>query len=628
MIFLNVENISKAYSDKKLFENISFGINEGDKIGLIGVNGTGKTTLLKILSGLENEDEGRIIKTNNVNIEYLPQDMDIDGEISILEQVFKGNSANMKVLRDYQKAIYDETSSKDLIIELTEEMDRINCWDLESDAKNILTKLGITDFQKKMNKLSGGEKKRVMLASALINKSELLILDEPTNHLDNDTIDWLEEFLKNRKGALMMITHDRYFLDKVTNKILELEGGDLYSYEGNYSYYLEKKMEREDSILASERKRQSIYRKELAWIKRGAKARSTKQKARIDRFNELENSELNLNKEEVNMDFGTSRLGKKIIEIKNITKFFGDFKVIDNFTYTVLRDDRVGILGKNGMGKSTLFKLILGQLPLDKGSIEIGETVNIGFFSQGGEDLDLGKRAIEYIKEAGEYVTTKDGTKISAAQMMETFLFSKELQWTPISKLSGGEKRRLHLLRVLMKEPNVLLLDEPTNDLDIQTLTILEEYIENFKGAVIIISHDRYLLDKLVDKVFVYEGNGQIKEYTGNYSYFKESRLADKNSKGLTRKEKEVKSPKEKREKPLKLTYSEKIEWEKISGEIEALENKLIEIEKKMERNARDYSKLEELIVEKDELENNLEKQMDRWFYLSEKVEKIEKQGK
>ena len=619
MILLNIENISKAYTDRLLIDDISFGIYEGDKIGLIGVNGTGKTTLLKVLAGVEVPDSGRIIRSNNVNIEYLPQNIDIDPNAKVMEQVFKGSSENMQILRRYQKAISNPNTSKEEIISLSQEMDLKGGWELESEAKNVLTQLGINDFSEKMENLSGGQRKRVVLASALINPSDLLILDEPTNHLDNETINWLEEYLSNRKGALLMITHDRYFLDRVVSKIIELDKGKLYSYQGNYGYYLEKKMERENIELASERKRQSIYKKELAWMKQGAKARSTKQKARIQRFHELEANELDLNNEELEIAIGTSRLGRKVIEINNISKAYDNNELIEDFTYTLLRDDRVGILGPNGMGKSTLLKIISGRLDPDKGTVEIGETVKLGVFEQETSGLDNEQRAIDYIKDGGEFVRTINGDKITASMMMEKFMFPKDLQWTPIGKLSGGEKRRLHLLRVLMESPNVLLLDEPTNDLDIQTLTILEDYLEDFPGAVIIVSHDRYLLDKIVEKVFVFEGNGEIVQYTGNYAYFKEIQKSKEIIEKVPKKEKTSRT-----KKSLKLSFNEQREWDTIDEVIADLENKIDSINKEIQASSTDYVKLEELIIGKESLEEDLEDKMERWVYLSELVEQIE----
>ena len=622
MILLNIENISKQYTERLLLDNISFGINQGDKIGLIGINGTGKTTLLKLLTNIEEPDFGRIIMANNINIEYLAQNINVDPTSKVIEQVFKGTSENMKVIRKYEEAINNPKTSKDEIIHLSVEMDSINGWELESEAKSVLTQLGIHNFNEVMDNLSGGQKKKVMLASALINPSDLLILDEPTNHLDNETIDWLEDYLLNRKGALLMITHDRYFLDRIVNKIIELDKGSLHTYEGNYSYFLERKMEREDILMGEENKRKALYKKELAWMKQGAKARSTKQKARIDRFHKLEDSALDLSSDKIDISVGTSRLGRKIIEINNISKSFDGIKLIDNFSYTILRDDRVGILGANGLGKSTLLNIISGQLDPDTGNVDIGETVKLGVFSQETAHLDDKQRGIDYIKEGGEFVTTSDGSKITAGQMMERFMFPKDLQWNPIGKLSGGEKRRLHLLRVLMESPNVLLLDEPTNDLDIQTLAILEDYIEEFEGAVIIISHDRYLLDKIVEKVFVFEGQGKIRQYTGNYQYFKSQKQEEQEIEEETvKKEKKRISTR-----ALKFTFNEQREWDSIDHDIMELESKIEEIHIEIDKSATDYTKLEQLLEEKEKIGKQLEDKMERWIYLTELEEEIENQ--
>ena len=623
MILLNIEGVSKAYTDKTLMDDISFSIHEGDKIGLIGVNGTGKTTLLKLISGIEQPDSGRIIKSRDINIEYMPQNVEFNSDSTILDEVFKGNSENMKVLRDYQRAISKADTPKEEIISLSSKMDLVGGWELESEAKTVLSKLGVEDFNQRIENLSGGEKRRISLASSLINQSDILILDEPTNHLDNKTIEWLEEYLKNKKGALIMVTHDRYFLDRISKKIVELDGSKLYSYEGNYSYFLEKKAERVMSNMATEEKRQNLYRNELKWIRRGVRARGTKQKARLQRFEDIKSSKVDFTDEKVDIDVGVSRLGKKIIEIKDISKSFGSNKLIEDFTYTVLRDDRIGILGDNGIGKSTLLRIIEGKIKPDKGTIETGETINLGVFRQEVDDFDGGIRAIEYIKKSGEFIATRDGETISASQMMEKFLFDKDLQYAPIEKLSGGERRRLYLLKVLMKAPNVLLLDEPTNDLDIETLTILEDYIENFNGAVIIVSHDRYLLDKIAEKVFVFEGNGLIRQFTGNYSYFKEAEEEKERQKQQGQERSKVEIEKEK-PKATKFSYNEKREWESIDGDIEELENKIKEIDKNLVTHASDYTKLEELIQEKDKVEARLEEKMERWVVLSEKLEEFE----
>ncbi|KYH28273.1 MULTISPECIES: ABC-F family ATP-binding cassette domain-containing protein [Clostridium] len=629
MNLLSAEGISKSYSERKLFNNINLGINEGDKIGVIGINGTGKSTLLKVIAGVEESDSGRIIKGNSVRIEYLAQNPYFDPEASVLEQVFKGNSPIMKVIREYEEAVENPETSSGKLMKLMHNMDALNAWSLENEAKSVLTQLGITEFKAKVGTLSGGQRKRIALASALINPSDLLILDEPTNHLDNDTIDWLEQYLNKRKGALLMITHDRYFLDRVVNEIIELDKGNLYTYKGNYSTFLEKKLERESIEATNEKKRQSLLKKELAWIKRGAKARTTKQKARIERFEKLSQQEVNISNEKIDISVGSSRLGKKVIELRHINKAFGDKKLIDDFSYIVLRNDRVGIIGPNGMGKSTLINILSGRIEPDNGEIEIGETVKIGLYSQEASNMNESLRVIEYIKEAAEFLTTADGDKITASQMLERFLFPPSAQWTPISKLSGGEKRRLYLLRVLMEAPNVLLLDEPTNDLDTETLTILEDYLENFQGAVITVSHDRYFLDRMAEKIFAFEGNGKIVQYTGNYSEFKESVTSsnvqkedkdnNKNSKNVNKNNSE-----RKKERALKFSYKEQKEYEEIDSVIASLEEKIEELENKINEASSDYGMLQDLLKEKEEVEKELEEKMERWVYLNELAEKIE----
>ncbi|MDF2893116.1 MAG: transporter related protein [Clostridia bacterium] len=600
MNLLSIENISKSYSEKPLLENISLGINEGDKIGVIGVNGVGKSTLLKIIAGAEQADTGRLIKGNDVTIEYLPQNPYFDAEATVLEQVFKGESALMKLIRDYEKAIQDPHTLSDKLI--------------------------ITDFEAKTGTLSGGQRKRIALASALISPSDLLILDEPTNHLDNSTIDWLEEYLNKRKGALLMITHDRYFLDRVVNEIIELDRGSLYLYKGNYNDFIEKKLERDERDAAIEKKRQGLLKKELEWIKKGAKARTTKQKARIDRFEKLSEKNVDIDDSKLEISVASSRLGKKVIEIEHISKSYGEKTLIDDFSYIVLRNDRVGIIGPNGSGKSTLINMIAGRLQPDSGDLDIGETVKIGLFSQESYHMDESLRVIEYIKEGAELLTTAEGEKITASQMLEKFLFEPSAQWTPISKLSGGEKRRLHLLRVLMEAPNVLLLDEPTNDIDIETLTILEDYIEYFPGAVIAVSHDRYFLDKMADKIFSFEGNGRIVQYTGNYTDFRlnvsEQEREIQNKEGKKESREVSERPKER---ALKFTFKEQREYEQIDAVIAELEEKIQEVEGKIGTAAADYVLLQQLMAEKEELENQLEQQMERWIYLNDLAEKIEK---
>lgn len=633
MNLLTLENISKSYSEKKLIENISLGINDGEKIGLIGVNGTGKSTLLKIIAGVEEYDSGNIIKTNGIRIEYLPQNPEYNEDDTVLDQVFNGTSEELKLISQYQKVLEelnsnysDELNRK--LLSLQEKIDTLNLWDLESEAKSILTKLGINDFNKKIGELSGGQRKRVSLASALITPCELLILDEPTNHLDNDTIDWLEEYINARKGSLLMITHDRYFLDRVTNRIIELDKGRLFSYEGNYSTFLERKSERLTLETSLEDKRQNLIRKELAWVRRGARARSTKQKARLQRFDELVSQD-NLNSDEnIEISVGSSRLGNKIIEIHNVSKSFGNKNIIDNLDYTVARNNRIGIIGKNGMGKSTLINIINGKLDPDKGYVSIGETVKLGCFSQDDAHMNPDMRAIDYVKEDSDYIETSDGTKITASQMCERFLFNGTMQYTMIGRLSGGERRRLHLLRTLMSAPNVLLLDEPTNDLDIQTLNILEDYLDEFSGVVITVSHDRYFLDRICNKIFAYEGNGKIHIYTGNYTnyliYREVQGIEFENTEIESKSEnKTIKKEKPKSEKKLKFTYNEQREFETIDSDIEKLEQSIESLEESTSKYATDFTKLQEILDEKSSLEKELEHKYERWEYLNNLADEI-----
>ena len=636
MNLITLENISKSYSEKILANNVSLGINEGEKIGLIGVNGTGKSSFLKIVAGVEEPDEGTVTKGNRVRIEYLAQTPDYDDNATVLEQVFKGNSEEMRILREYEELLEKidkgevKENDSERLIKLQGKIDALNLWDMESEAKNVLTKLGITNFEEKVGNLSGGQKKRIMLAAALITPCELLILDEPTNHLDNETISWLEEYLNSRKGALLMITHDRYFLDRVTNRILELDRGRLFSYDGNYSVFLEKKMERIAIEKASEEKRQNLMRKELAWVRRGAKARTTKQKARLQRFDELVNQEGFIENENIEISVMGTRLGKKIIEIEHLNKSFGDKKIVDDFNYIVLRSDRIGIVGPNGIGKSTLMGMIEGKVAPDSGEIIKGETVKIACFSQEDTHMHPEMRAIDYIKEAGEYLQTATGERITASQMCEKFLFDGTLQWTMIGMLSGGERRRLHLLRVLMEAPNVLLLDEPTNDLDIETLNRLEDYLDDFGGVVITVSHDRYFLDRICNKIFSYEGNGKIDIYTGNYGDY----LLSKEEEAINNKEKEVAVDKNKKEpsvdknknkgKVLKFSFKEQREFETIDEDILKLEEKISTLENEMAKNSSNYGKLNELMKEKEETQNMLDEKYERWEYLNEIAEAIE----
>jgi ATP-binding cassette subfamily F protein uup len=630
---ITAEKITKSYSEKILLNEISSGINEGEKIGLIGINGTGKSTLLKIIAGVEQPDSGEIITKNGIKIEYLPQNPSFENGATVLEQVFKGSSPVMKVLREYEYALQranenpgDALQAKKLLA-LTQSMEGMQAWTIENEAKNILTRLGIFDFNANVGTLSGGQKKRIAMASTLINPADLLILDEPTNHIDNVTVDWLEKYLNNFKGALLMVTHDRYFLDRVSNRIIELENGKLYSYQANYSNYLELKAEREELLQSSGKKRQSLIRSELEWIRRGAQARSTKQKARIERFEKLQEEQTPAAYNNIEIKVGAARLGKKIIELEHVGKDFSGTEVIGDFSYILLRDDRVGIIGPNGSGKSTLLKLIAGRLKPDRGRVMAGETVKIAFFSQENEDMDGGLRVIEYIRNEASYLTTGDGI-ISASQMLERFLFPPDMQWTPVAKLSGGEKRRLYLLRILMGAPNILLLDEPTNDLDIQTLTILESYLDEFPGAVITVSHDRYFLDRVVDKIFLLEGNGTVKRFEGNYSYYYESiqqEAADLENNLKARTVKTADYVENKKDRPLKLTYKEQKEFEQIDDIIAGLENDINEVSVRIGEASSDFELLQELLSKQKLLEDQLNEAMERWVYLNELADSISK---
>ena len=606
MNILNAEKISKTYGEKVLFDKVVLGVNKGDKIGVIGVNGTGKTTFLKIIAGIEEPDAGEIVSGRGVTVSYLAQ----------APQFNPGDTIVGYVIKDKNNAS-------------------------EAEAKTILTKLGITDFDAAINTLSGGQRKRIALARTLVSPAEVLILDEPTNHLDSDMVIWLEEYIKKFKGELIMVTHDRYFLDNVTNRIVELDGGKLYGYDTNYSGFLELKTQREEMERATEAKRANILRRELEWIRRGCQARSTKQQARIDRYEDMKEASrqarASFENKALEMNSVSTRLGKKTIELSDICKSFGEKKVIDDFTYIFLRDDRIGIIGKNGCGKSTFMKIITGNLKPDSGSVEIGDTVRIGYFMQENEPLDEKMTVLEFVRSIGEYVTTATG-KATASQMCEKFLFGPKSQWTPISKLSGGEKRRLYLLSVLMSAPNVLILDEPTNDLDIETLEILEDYLDGFAGIVIVVSHDRYFLDRTVDRIFSFEGGGRLKQYEGGFSDYYEKKQTENGiaSDGATQSVKEAVSgdttsakPKKyykERENKLKFTYAEQKEYDTIDDDIASLESKIEELDGEIAGAATQYSRLNELMQEKADVEAQLEHMMDRWVYLNDLAEKIEAQ--
>ena len=633
MNLLSTESLSKAYGEKKLFDKVAFGIDDSDKIGLIGINGTGKTSFLKVIAGIDEADAGSFIKSSNLKIEYLAQNPDFDFEITVLEQVFEGSSPLMVLLREYENVSSSleknptDTKLQMRLMELNAKMDLNEAWQIEREAKTVLMKLGIMEFDKKIGELSGGQRKRVAMAGALIRPCDLLILDEPTNHIDNETITYLEDYLSNRKGALLMVTHDRYFLDRVVNKIWELDEGKLYAYQGAYTKFLELKAQREADDKRIQEKKQSLYKSELAWMRKGVEARRTKQKARKDRFKVLETEIDKSSDEKLDISVAGKRLGKKIIEINDISKSFGDKVVLKNFTYTVLKGDRIGIVGNNGEGKSSLLNAIAKKLDLDSGTIEIGETIKIGYYSQENIDMDTSLRVIEYIKNKAEYIETSDGTKITAAMMLEKFLFTGDMQWSFISKLSGGERRRLYLLSVLMEGPNVLLLDEPTNDLDIQTLAILEDYIDEFNGPVITVSHDRYFLDKIADKIFAFEGDGNIEISFGDYTDYSEKKkqtiedTASETAKASL-KDKD-KSSEAKPKAKTKFSYKEQQEFDTIDEKIEQTETKLAQIKIDMEKNAADFVKLAELTKEEERLNSLLEELMERWAYLNELAEEL-----
>ncbi|MBP1970646.1 ATP-binding cassette subfamily F protein uup [Virgibacillus natechei] len=621
---LNIENLYKSYGEKVLFRDITCTISDRERIGLIGVNGTGKSTFLKTIAGIDTPEKGTIKHAKDYHIEYLAQDPELDENLTVIEQIYHGEAAIMKVMRDYEQALYrlqskpDDDEVQSHLLKMQQRMDEYEAWEANTTAKTVLTKLGIMDFEKKVTELSGGQKKRVAIAKALIQPADLLILDEPTNHLDNETVEWLEKYLQVYKGSLLLVTHDRYFLNRVTNRIYELDQGNLYIYEGNYEVFLEKKAEREELEASNEQKHQNTLRREIAWLKRGAKARSTKQKARIDRVSEMKEETFHTTKQNVDFQVGSTRLGKKVIELKDVEKSFENKQLLDGFNHLVVPRDRIGIIGPNGTGKTTLLNIMAERIQPDQGEVEIGETVKIGYYTQGDEELDGNIRVIDYIKEVAEVVHTKDGSVITAEQMLERFLFSRPEQWTYIRRLSGGEKRRLYLLKVLMTEPNVLFLDEPTNDLDTQTLSVLEEYLEQFPGVVITVSHDRYFLDRVVDHLLVFIGNGKTQHFFGNYSDYLEQKEPDEEK--PAKQEKVEKKPKQKK----KLSYKEQKEWNEIEDKIMDLEAKIEEIQAGIVEAGSDSEKVQDLFTEQQKVEEELEIKMERWEELSLIVEELE----
>ncbi|MDO4920871.1 MAG: ABC-F family ATP-binding cassette domain-containing protein [Phascolarctobacterium sp.] len=632
-MILSAENLSHSYGDRVLFENISFNIEEGDKYGVIGVNGTGKSTLLRMLANRE-QGGGRLTIPGGVVMEYLPQDPPFEPEATVLEQIFKGDSPLMALLRDYETAVEAAADKPEdgrlqrRLLDLQQQMDAQYAWQLESEAKAALTQLGITRLQQKMGELSGGQRKRVALAGVLVRPSDLLILDEPTNHMDNATVGWLEQQLLKRKGALLMVTHDRYFFDRVVNRTLEIDGGKGYVYVGNYSLFLQKREERRIAEAGAAQKLRNIYRRELAWISRGAEARRTKKKDRVERFAQIEAEVKNVRTEAaLEMSSVSSRLGKTIIELDNISMKYDGVDYIKDFSYILLRQDRVGIVGPNGAGKSTLMDIIAGRCAPTGGTLTVGQTVKVGYFAQHSEFPDSSMRVLEYIKEANNYIETADGQRISAAQMLERFLFPPELQWVPVNKLSGGEQRRLYLLRVLMTAPNVLLLDEPTNDLDIPTLSVLEDYLDSFAGAVIAVSHDRYFLDRFAQKIFALEPGGRVQPYIGGYSdYLAAVQAGDANDKhkkeparDVEPKVKAAAAPEPQAKK--KLTYGERLELQKLEQEIARSEAELKMLAVEMSRCGSNYGRLAELTRQQEQAQQKLAEMEERWLYLSELAE-------
>lgn len=610
MNLINIENVTKAYTERKLLDGASFSLQDGEKVGVIGINGTGKSTLLKIIAGIEEPDEGSVVRANHIVVRYLPQNPVFDGNMTILEAVLSGADVS-------------------------------DSWTVESDAKSLLTKLGITDFTQKVGELSGGQRKRLALVAAVVVPCDVLILDEPTNHLDSAMSDWLEDFLKKWRGALVMVTHDRYFLDAVCSRIVEVDKGAVYSYDTNYSGYLERKAAREESAEASERKRQSILRKEIEWMKRGARARSTKQKGRIKRFEEMQGETAPQQDGQVEIGSVSTRMGRTTVELEHISKSYGERVLIRDFSYIFLKADRIGFIGPNGSGKTTLMKMIDGRVVPDAGTITIGQTIKIGYYTQEIENskdagiayMDPEEKVIDYIRNTAEYVRTTEGL-VSATMMLERFLFPSSQQYSPIGKLSGGEKRRLNLLRVLMEAPNVLILDEPTNDLDIKTLTILEDYLDSYDGIVIAVSHDRYFLDRVVRRIFAFEGDGEIRQYEGGYTDYRnrleeegrqmpgmsQSAAAETGTQTNTAPDSKATWTSGKK---LKFSYKEQREYETIEDDIAALEQKVEDLDNEMAANATNAAKLRELMEEKEQTEASLEEKMERWEYLEELAAKI-----
>jgi len=629
MNLLAVRSLRKDFGIKEVLKNASFSLSRGSKVGLIGTNGSGKSTLLKILAGLEQSDTGEIWFNSGSKVIYLPQQPDLDENKTVLEQVFADNDQQMSLLREYEeisekltlgKGDLDRLSNR--LASLSQEMESSGVWELENNAKIILNKLGIQDFSLKIGGLSGGYRKRIALASALLSTPDILLMDEPTNHLDAISVEWLQGYLSRYQGALLLITHDRYFLDRVTNTIFEIDRGELYSYAGNYAYYLEKKAAAEDSETSTQRKFGGILRRELEWLKKGPKARSTKQKARIDRIAQMQDREFRQVQGKVAITTAQRRIGKKVIELKNVSKSYDGRTLINDFSYIFNPEDRIGIIGGNGVGKSTMMDIITGRIEPDSGKVEIGSTIHIGYFDQHCDDLvaNQEQRVIDYLKDVAELVKTSDGSVITASQMLERFLFPPSQQYAPIGKLSGGEKRRLFLLRVLISAPNLLILDEPTNDLDVQTLTVLEDYLEDFNGCVIVVSHDRYFLDRTVETIFSFEGEGNLQQYMGNYSDYLERKQKDQLSITTTAPNSPKKALASEKNKTLKLSFKEVREYENLEKEIDLLETEKQSLEKRIENiSPSDFLTLQDTSRLLAQLDEKIEQATLRWLELAER---------
>jgi ABC transport system ATP-binding/permease protein len=638
MSVITLRSLQKDFGIKEILKDASFSLEPMDKIGIIGTNGSGKSTLLKMMAGLEPIDGGTIWVNPSVKIVYLPQQPDLDDERTVLEQVFAGSGEQAELVREYEvlsdQLAHGQGDLEQLMARLsdvTHRMDVTGAWELETNAKIILTKLGIEDFDAKVGSLSGGYRKRIALATALLSSPDVLLMDEPTNHLDALSVEWLQSYLKRFRGALLLITHDRYFLDQVTTGIVEIDRADLYTYSGNYSYYLEKKALAEESAVSTQRKHGGVLRRELEWLKRGPKARSTKQKARIDRIRDMQNQSFKQVQGKVEISTVGRRIGKKVIALDQIAKGFDGRSLIHNFSYEFSPEDRIGIIGPNGAGKSTLMNIITGRLEPDKGTVEIGTTIEFGYFDQHSDDLSLNptQRTIDYLKDIAELITTSDGSVITASQMLERFLFTPNQQYAPIQMLSGGEKRRLFLLKVLMAAPNVLILDEPTNDLDVQTLAVLEDYLEDFNGCVIVVSHDRYFLDRTVDTIFAFQADSTLRQYPGNYSVYLDFKKTEENA--AAAKEKAAANPTPSQPKvpepdvtpaksSRKMSYKEKREFEQLEAKIPEMESQKIALEKTLYGTPSGVTDVKQLAEQLAALEKAIEVSTERWMELSELV--------